>query len=407
MRKTIVFGTVLFSSLVAAQINFQPGFVITESGRQPALIKNVGWLSNPTQIEYKDSENGPVKIGNVQTVKGFEITNGVEYISSDVLIDRSPADLNNLSSSSKPNFTEETIFLKKIVSGNANLFEYQDGNLKRFFYNTNGSAVEQLIYKGYIVNDGSSASKIGYNNEYRNQLIKSLDCGTTLNENRNVRYNSSSLKKVFEDYNACKNSGSKVEIVNSTQKNWHLNVRPGVQFSKYSLKDKTYPQKDYDFKTKPVLRAGIEVEAVLPFYQRKLTVFAEPTFLKYEDEGIRTIDYQFTGTVQERIKVKYAAVQIPVGLRYYSFLGERSKLFYDAAFTITALNNSSSLEIENWKKFDLQPLPHLALGIGYNYGDRYSAQVRYHSKHETIKAVSNLFGKFSGVSFILGYNILK
>ncbi len=74
MRKQLLL-IALFTILCAesySQIIFENGYFIDESNNKiECLIKNVDWKNNPTEFEYKFSQNDTVHKATFKTVKEF------------------------------------------------------------------------------------------------------------------------------------------------------------------------------------------------------------------------------------------------------------------------------------------------------------------------------------------------
>jgi len=108
-----------------SQTSFQKGYYINNSGdKVECEIKNIDWKNNPTEFKFRLSENGEQSKETIKTVKEFGIYNFSKYIRSTVDIDRSSKNLKNLTTSRYPVFKAEELFLKVLVDGKYNLYEY-------------------------------------------------------------------------------------------------------------------------------------------------------------------------------------------------------------------------------------------------------------------------------------------
>ena len=163
--------TTILSLNIYSQISFKEGYLINNKNQKiKCLIKNFDWRNNPTEFEYKLSENEePIK-ATIKSIKEFGVINYSKYIRYNVNIDRSSMNANKLSEYENPIFKKEVLFLKALIEGKANLYEYIDGNLRRYFYSKKNMEIEQLIYKIYK----TDKSKIRVNNKFRNQLFNNL-----------------------------------------------------------------------------------------------------------------------------------------------------------------------------------------------------------------------------------------
>jgi len=165
MKNLCLFVFILLTTYCHSQISFEKGYFIDNlNEKTECLIKNIAWKNNPTELEYKLSENGQVNVKTIRYVKEFGIYDKSKYTRYQVDIDRSSTALSNLSTDRRPEFKEERLFLKVLVEGDATLFLYEDGSLRRFFYSFENSEVEQLVYKNYK----SADFQVKENTEYMN-----------------------------------------------------------------------------------------------------------------------------------------------------------------------------------------------------------------------------------------------
>ncbi len=105
--------TLILSVNSSAQINFEKGYFINNSGdKTECLIKNIDWKNNPTEFLYKLLENDTPKTATIEMVKEFGINNISKYSRANVNIDRSSEMADKLSTNKSPVFNEEQLFLK-------------------------------------------------------------------------------------------------------------------------------------------------------------------------------------------------------------------------------------------------------------------------------------------------------
>ena len=172
MEKQLLFLlTITLSFNCYSQISFEKGYYIDNTNQKTnCLIKNIDWKNNPTEFEYQLSEKSESKKTTIESIKEFGIDNISKYVWSIVNIDRSSETINKLSNDRNPIFKEEELFLKVLIEGKANLYLFEDGNLRRYFLNKEKSAIEQLVLKS----NKTSNNKIGKNNRFKNQLWNNL-----------------------------------------------------------------------------------------------------------------------------------------------------------------------------------------------------------------------------------------
>jgi hypothetical protein len=135
------------------------------------LIKDMDWVNNPVNFEYKLSANDAPKTMDISSVKEFGIVNISRFIRADVKIDRSKTKLKDLSQDKEPEWSKEQLFLKVLIKGKASLYYFQDSNHIRFFYSIDNSPIEQLVYKEYYLNGQRT-----FNAYFRQQLSVNIRC---------------------------------------------------------------------------------------------------------------------------------------------------------------------------------------------------------------------------------------
>lgn len=382
-----------------SQISFEKGYYINDANQRiDCLIKNMDWINTPTQFEYKLSEHGETKIGTMAYTKEFGVGNTLKYIRSSVNIDRSSESVNELSTNRNPIFKEETLFLKLLVEGEANLYQYDDGNLRRFFYNKENTDIEQLVYKSYKTEE----QIIHKNNSFKNQLRKDLKCPTIGYEKlKNLEYNKNNLVDFFIEFNKC-SSGNYINYMEKQKKTlFALSLRPGLNYSSLSTYNEQTSSnfRNVDFGNELAFRFGVEAELIMPFNKNKWSLIAEPTYQYFKSEA------EFaTQTENQKAKADYKSIEVPVGVRHYFFLNENAKLFVNASYTLDFSTNSV-IEFESGPDFEIKTKSNLAFGLGYKHYNKYSIEIRYLTSRDILGDYVYRFSEYKTFSVIFGYSI--
>ena len=384
--------TLILSVNSSAQINFEKGYFINNSGEKTeCLIKNIDWKNNPTEFLYKLLENDTPKTATIEMVKEFGVNNISKYSRANVNIDRSSEMADKLSTNKSPVFNEEQLFLKTLVEGKANLYYYEDGNLTRFFVSNDSSKIEQLIFKSYI----GEGITIHENNHFRQQLLNSLQCNTiSKNDLKNINYKKKELTKLFVKYNKCSNSGFTEFEKKQERDKFNLNIRPGINFSSMSVYN-TSSRRNFDFDSELSFRIGIEAEFILPFNKNKWALIVEPNYQYYKSE----IEFE-----TQTITADYHTIQIPFGLRHYFFLNNYSKIFLNSAIALD-FSGDSKIERNDRTLYEIEKGNNMSFGVGYNHNGKYSLEFRYLPTREIIKNYGYVDSEYKRVSLIFGYNI--
>jgi hypothetical protein len=404
MKKISLFAGLVSVCLFNAQIKFEKGYFIDNSGqRSDVLIKNLDWKNNPTEFEYKTEGSSDIKKENIKNIQEFGVDQESKYVRKTVLIDYSSEILDKISQERKPEFKEATVFLKYLVEGKADLFFYENNDIQKLFFSVDGSNVKQLVYKSYYLTN----SQITYNEDYKNQLTENLNCGIDGKQIQKLKYQPNDLTKVFMSYNACSNGTNTVNYNQITEKKdlFNLNIRPGINFSNLKTISSSYYYADEitKFDREVSFRIGLEAEFILPFNKNKWAIFAEPTYQYYKSET-ESIVYpgQFFEAKSTR-STDYKSIEVPFGIRHYFFLNDKSKVFINAAYVF-------DFQINSKIQYDYQTLNinsgnNLVFGIGYKYNDKFSAEFRASTNRNILQNYNNWTSKYQTMSLILGYTL--
>lgn len=397
----LIILTVILSTHCYSQISFEKGYYIDNNEQKiECLIKNIDWKNNPTEFEYKLSEDSEQKKETIQYVKEFGVYNYSKYIRSTVNIDRSSENVEKLSTVRNPIFKEEILFLKVLVEGKSNLYQYEDVNLVRYFYRKdNTDNIEQLIYKSYKISETQIAENIGF----KQQLLLNLKCENIKTEDiKNLKYHKDYLVKIFIKYNQCGTS----EVINFAEKQkkdlFNLNLRLGLNSSSLAIHNLTNSGDifignygDVDFGNKIGFRIGTEAEFIFPFNKNKWAIIVEPTYQYFKSEKkLSTLN----------TKADYKSIELPIGVRHYFFINNNSKLFINASYILDFTNNSTIFYNSN-TILEITKSTNLGFGIGYKQNDKYSIELRYLTNRALLQQYESYYSDYKTVSLIFGYSI--
>ncbi len=409
MKKQLFILLFIATSFFAnAQVSFEDAYFINNSGQKiNCQIKNTDRKNNPTKFYYKLSENSEEILTNINFVKEFAFLSGSKYIRHNVNIDRSSDNLNKLSTINTPEFKEEILFLKVLIEGKANLYSYHDGGLQRYFYKTDISNIEQLIFKKYKTLE----NKIGKNNRYRQQLLNNLKCQTiSLEDVQNINYKQSNLLNLFLKYNKCSNVESINHIKKAKEDLFNLSIRPGLNYAYLQLENTVLKLPKINFDNELSFRLGLEAEFIMPFNKHKWAILIEPTYQYYKTEK-KDITYIQTEAITRKsdVNVNYESIEIPISLRYYLFLNNNSKLFFNLSF-ILDVPLSNTIDVVDtisvyFDDIEINSKPNFALGFGYNFKSNYTLEMRVGLNREITNDTPYWQSNYTTTSLILGYTI--
>lgn len=390
MKKAITLLLLVLPALCIAQINYEPGYFIENGNKTQCLIKNLAWKNNPASFEYKLNETDEAKTKTISTVSEFNVNESYKFVKVTTNIDRSETNLDRLDNTKEPKWKNETLFLKVLIEGKISLYMYEENNLIRYF-TANGdlNLVQQLVFKEYHADGG-----IAQNNYFRQQLYNQMrDGGLAMSRFENLKYKKDDLVKLFTEYNG----GSTKKMTNLSEKQnkskVSLRFTPGMTISSLEIFN-SMSKYDFDFGSKVSYRIGADLEYTLPFNNNKWSLFLDPNYQSYENDGKN-------GSMN--MEVSYKFIEIPMGVRHYMYLSDKSRLFADAAY-IASVNLGDNYVKYGETKLDVGNNSALALGIGYGY-QKYSIEARYAFKHGILDNYVSWGSNFSSISIILGYKL--
>lgn len=375
----------LLAGQLSAQIRFERAYFIDNEGKKTECwIKNADWHHNPNSFVYRLAEGGPNSVASIEKVQEFGVYNFSKYIRASVDIDRSSGNLSKMDYFGNPVFHREELFLQVLIEGEASLYQYVDGDLTLFFFQTPDQNIRQLVFKKYIVDPNTIASNV----EFREQL-KPLKCARARPEAAaELNYYKSELINYFSAYHQCQglsftNYDGKVK-----RDLFNLRVTTGLSFSDFIFEGVDgFPQK-------ATPRLGIDLEFVLPFNKSKWAFFVEPNLQGFfATESIRS----------DLTSINYRALEIPVGLRHYFFLTEDLRFSLSAAYAFDLTFNSAMNRIDG-NKYDLNGGNVFAAGAGMAY-KKFSAELRWYEKKDLLRDYPFLESRLSKISLVLGWKL--
>jgi hypothetical protein len=347
-----LFIFISFPFFLHAQGIFVPGYFINNQGeRIDCLVKDEDWKNTPRGFDWKTGPDAGVQRAEMEEVAEFGLEDRLRFVRAEVDIDRSSDADERLDNQRAPQWVKDTVFLEQLLEGEADLFQYRDNILYRFFYRKADGPIQQLVYKRYFAEVG----KIATNNRFRQQLWVDLNCrGRDVNDIQ-VRYEKASLRRYFRDYNQCAAGGYTEYRGPNPRKPWRIRLTPGMDVTSLTLMPSRIFGYDSDFGTQNNFRMGLEGEYFLPVTNDRWSVVGE---LVYQ---------QFSGTdttLRDVATIDYKSVELYLGGRFNYRFADQVKgfvgLLYSPPFTV----NTGSIQYENLDAIELQPVHAAAAEMG-------------------------------------------
>ena len=393
----------LFTGISAfAQIHFEDGYYITNSGEKiPVLIRYVDWKNNPSEVSFKRTAEGQISTLPLENVAEFGVDAKAKYVRATVPIDISNVRLKDLSNNGQIEVKEETVFLKTVIDGEADLFLFQNGVKRLFFFRNGNEEIKPLYYKRYVP-EGSV--KFAENNQFRQQLYNSLSCDQLESKDfEDTNYNKKDFVKLFTVYNNCKTGTSSSFTEEENKDTFHLSVKAGVRFS--SLTMETFVvNRSIDFGNNTGLTLGLEAEYIMPFFRNKWAFIAAPTYQSYEADAVFPEERYEDGS----ISVTYHSVELPLGVRHYFFLNDENKIFLNGSVTIDLLVGENGFKVnataDTYDEIEISTntATNLSFGGGYSYKN-FSLEARYNLGRSLTGKSLSIGSTYNSFDLVFGY----
>ncbi|SCX78058.1 hypothetical protein [Flavobacterium caeni] len=415
--KLILTGlTLLFGVLSYAQVQFEKGYFVYNAGKKvDCYIENLDWKDNPTSFRYKINPNDKPETENINGVREFAIDGGRVYKRYMMEMERSLPQTNAVQNSRNPDFKIETQFLLLLVSGQASLYEYVQGNVQKFFFETPDKTLEQLVMIRYM----ESNSGIGENKLFQQQLFNNVRCEKTDDTSfKNMPYSRSVLMAHFERYNSCfDNDAPNKANADKPKETFALRITVGAQMATMKLTD---PYSYYDASATinyTSYRLGLEAEAFLPFNHNNWSIFTNPTYQNFDAQKnyvayVNNPEFFNDGDqLHYTAVVRYATIDIPLGARRHFRFNAHTRMFIDAAYVFPIMVSSDDIVLQNKDglanasvTLPVEQKGNFAVGVGLGY-KKWTAQFRYGAPRVLTDAAS-WNTKFSSFALQIGYNLL-
>jgi outer membrane autotransporter protein len=231
--------------------------------------------------------------------------------------------------------------------------------------------------------------------------------GIEINDIERAKYWKEDLEKLFIKYNECNNYNYTNYDPKQKKDLFHLSIRPGINYGSLEIQHNPADYRAADFGGSIGIRLGIETEFVLPFNKNKWGIIAEPTYQYYKTKVQEESSKVYGGILVTQ--VDYKSIELPIGMRHYFYLNDKSKLFVNVSFvydfelksSIKFLRNNNTLISD----LEIKTKVNLALGMGYKYNNRYSIEIRYNTNREILSDYIQWQSKYKSLNVYFGLSV--
>lgn len=291
---------------LTAQAHYRPAYLIDETGtRREVSILDRDWADNPRRFRYLSGAER--REGTLANVREFGYADGsLRYLRSVVLIDQTSDRVNDLSTSEQSEYQRDTVFLEWLVDGEADLFYWEAGDVRRFFFRQGEGDPQPLINRRY-----RNRQLIVRQELYRGQLRSSVNCGTTDETLRRLMYPRTAFVQYFEAYNDCREVNYRVSFRDRSARPFRFAFRPGVEFYVGHTASTSALGIESRASLPPTAawRMGLEVEYVIPLRNERWRLFSEVYYHHVRGEELEE--------GSRNVTINLRSVNLPLGVRRY------------------------------------------------------------------------------------------
>jgi hypothetical protein len=243
------------------------------------------------------------------------------------------------------------------------------------------------------------------NDTYKQQLLNTLTCSNIRKVKfESLKYRRKDIESIFLLYNTCVQAEF-ISFVPPKKSKWlHFSVRPGTSYQQISIQNSMVPSKNTDFKDEINVRLGLEFEFILPYNKNKWSVIFEPTYRSFtSDKAELNVQNNNKGSIT------YNSIELPVGLRHYFYLPNKTALFCNASYVFDLPINSEIIFFDtNGVKADELEFgnrSNIFVGVGYKIPKNFSFEIRYSANRNILANYYNWKSAHSAITLIIGYKL--
>lgn len=358
------------------------GYYITYDGNKVDGYFKEGDFNDLSSLEFKrSSKSDYIKI-SANAIKEYGVADEFKFEKHLVQVDVSPSNTKD----KNPQMKAETLFLSVVIVGKTSLYSYtKDYNTKFFIKTKDKAEPEQLIYKKYLLDNGT----VDENTMFRQQLYTLVNCkGNSADYFANVVYYRKQLSDIVKEDNACQ-GGVAEEFFNGTRKEseFHYSAFAGLFNQKFGLNNET---PEVGENTNVTYSVGAEVMYTFP--SEKASLFFR---IEYESisNTISAVNAQSFNVINCKYEIDGAALNFFFGPRYNFVTLDRHKVFADVGFGISipmadidkkaVISNGTGTDYDGESEtVKLGAAFCVGAGVGYVYNKTYGIALRYETNRD-------------------------
>lgn len=299
------------SQAYSQQLQFKRDFIVTLKGDTVEGQVKKSILRKSGKMDFTPSGQLKAITYKPQEINAFYSQDEGFFISAGIDLDVSPTDFNSLREDPNPEIKRDTVFLKVIMLGKANLYALDDDAMKlHFFISKEGIPITELINYSYLDRgenywdavkntppDQEKDRKSNRNDDgwNPNDAVRNVprykgilnfffsDCARATRKIENLSFDEGSLRGIFNIYNNCDEKASEKYTSDYQRKGMELFGFIGPSFSgvDYNLKG----EEIFGFKQKYGFTAGIDLKLRMGYKYRFASILNSLQYSQFKTLG--------------------------------------------------------------------------------------------------------------------------
>lgn len=332
-----------------AQQNFQPCRLVLKGGDTiSGWIDDQNWRVSPKTIDFSASKGGPIQHLSPLETSAFWV-GGDWYAGKIVQLDRSPNRLGALTTDAQPILEADTLFVRAMVLGKANLWLTVDPDgREHFFLEKDSLPITALIFKQYYSKDATGKEGVKTNQRFRGQLAYYLsNCEKAVNLAKNAKYKANSLVNVVQAYNDCHPGGTRF-VKRKDPIRFETSVLAGVStFSMNLASNHDESLQEAKFSSSTKLTCGMGLNIIFPRNLGKWSLYNSLLIESFNTSAqTRTYPIGISGYVERTFRFKQSNLRLSNLLRY-QHRTKRTEPFFFAGITHAVPAISANIDRED------------------------------------------------------------
>lgn len=372
----VFFMCLLTATLIGQNYTEKKGFIITlEKDTLKGILKYSDGEKTPEGVEY--ISNGNSKYYDAKKILSFKVSNEVQFESHKLKYSTNPIKNEKITESKEIIYEEEQVFLRVIILGEINLYEYRDRNKKRHLAVSNEKGeIEDLIEIFYKKDKG--IVKIS---KYKNQLKRILyDCKLCYPQIDKTELTKRSLINLIKVYHDNLNLQPKY-IAKKEKTKLNISILGGISMTNHIVEGAKLGNQSNN------MSFEVQLEGIFPRYNRSWSFLTGIGYRSYNadlsifNKEVEQLDY----------------IRINLGLKKIVW-NENLKVNFNGGFTSSFTKKN---EIKNFRTYEQG----VFIGTGFSLR-RLLFEIRYE--------VSNGYSPFADIStrirsmfIMIGYKLYE